>query len=393
MKILHICTSGEYTDGFSYQDNLIAKYMKKDGLDVYVIASPCAYDEDGNTVFLPAPQRYVNECGVKVTRLPFRKPFKVRRKLRSMKGFYEELEKISPDVVFFHNPQTSDTAVLMKYLKKNPQVELYADSHIDFSNSATNWLSKHILHDIIWRHYVLKLKDRAIRFYGVLPARVEFLQNVYHVPAEKTELLVMGGDDELVTAAENSGARKKIREKYGIAPDDFLVMTGGKIDAFKTETLLLMQAVAEIKNEKLKLIVFGSVAPELKKRVNDLCDGKKIQYIGWVHAKDSYEYFAAADLVVFPGRHSVFWEQVTAQGVPMLCKKWHGTTHVDLDGNVKFLTRDSAEEIKEEIERLLADPELYKEMKTVAEEKGKKVFSYADISRRAIRDITAKKAK
>ena len=42
----------------------------------------------------------------------------------------------------------------------------------------------------------------------------------------------------------------------------------------------------------------------------------------------------------------MFWEQVAGMGIPMVCKYWEGTTHVDCGGNVKFLYRDSVEEIK-----------------------------------------------
>ena len=105
MKILHVCTSGEYTEGFSYQDNLLTKYMVKQGWDVYLIASPLAFDEKGKTIRLPVPQSYVNADGVKVTRLPYKKPDKVGHKLRSMDGFYEKLEEIAPDVIYIHLPQ------------------------------------------------------------------------------------------------------------------------------------------------------------------------------------------------------------------------------------------------------------------------------------------------
>ena len=172
--------------------------------------------------------------------------------------------------------------------------------------------------------------------------------------------------------------------KYGIADDDFLVMTGGKIDKWKTQTLLLMNAVQNIDRKNLKLVVFGSVTQELEEKVKKLADGQKVQYIGWVQAKDSYDYFAAADLVVFPGRHSVFWEQVTGQGIPMLVKDWPGTHHVDLGGNVAFLKNDCVEEIQEKIEELLDNPDEYKKMKKVAMEKGMKVFSYRNIAERAL---------
>ena len=178
--------------------------------------------------------------------------------------------------------------------------------------------------------------------------------------------------------------KEKIRKQYGIAPDDFLIISGGKIDQWKTQTLLLMEAVQKITYEKVKLVVFGSVTPELKDKVSALADGRRVQYIGWIQSQDSYQHFAAADLVVFPGRHSVFWEQVAAQGIPMLVKDWPGTHHIDLGGNVRFLTQDSAEEIQTEIVRLIENPDEYKKMKDVAVSEGMKTFSYRDIAQRSI---------
>lgn len=194
----------------------------------------------------------------------------------------------------------------------------------------------------------------------------------------------MGADDELVYAASDPSVRSKIRNKYDIKESDFLVMTGGKIDQWKTQTLLLMQAVRNIKPENVKLTVFGSVTQELQNQVDALADGKKVQYIGWVQSKDSYQYFAAADLVVFPGRHSVFWEQVTGQGIPMLVKEWPGTHHVDLGGNVLFLKEDSVSEIEKNINHLVEYPNEYEQMKKIAQEKGMNVFSYKNIAARAL---------
>lgn len=384
-KILHVCTSEEYTEGFSYQDNMLTKFMVKQGWDVYLIASPMAYDENGRTVRLPVPQSYINADGVKVTRLPYNKPEIIGHKLRSMKGFYDKMEEIKPDVIYIHLPQTSDSNVVIKYLKKHPEVKLYCDNHADFSNSATNWASRWILHGILWRYYLQRLVKFSEVFYGVLPARVTFLKKVYGIPANKCKLLVMGGDDELVADAGKPESIQSIRQQYHLAQDDFVVITGGKIDPWKRQTLLLMEAVKNIDDPRVKLIVFGSVDGSLEQEVKKLCDGKKIQYIGWIQSNDSYKYFAAADLAVFPGRHSVFWGQVAAQGIPMLCKYWDGTDDVDVGGNVKFLTKDSIEEIEEAIQHLLDCPEDYRKMKQIAVEKGMKEYSYAEIAKRAVR--------
>ena len=145
-----------------------------------------------------------------------------------------------------------------------------------------------------------------------------------------------------------------------------------------------MQAVREINRENVKLLVFGSVEEELKERLYALCDGQKIQYIGWIKGEQSYEYFASADIVVFPGRHSIYWEQVVAQGIPMICKYWEGTTHVDIGGNVEFLMEDSVEIMKEKLLELVDNPNQYEEMKRKANGEGKKAFSYKTIAQRAV---------
>ena len=384
MKVVHLCLGSFYPDNYSYQENLLPKFHKELGYDVEVIASTQSFDEHGKVCYLQNTGTYQNEFDIRVTRIPYKTQSKIWKKLRRYQGCYDALKKANPDIIFVHGGQFLDIDQVVKYVKEHPKAVVYVDNHADFSNSATNWFSKNILHKVIWRHCEKEIEPYTKKFYGVLPVRVDFLKDVYRLPASKCELLVMGADDGLVKDAVDSHARENIRKQYNIADNDFLVMTGGKIDKWKTQTLLLMQAIQNIHSENVKLIVFGSVTQELEEKVKRLADGQKVQYIGWVQSKDSYKYFAAADLVVFPGRHSVFWEQVTGQGIPMLVKDWPGTHHVDLGGNVAFLKNDCVEEIQKKIEELLDNPDEYKKMKEVAMEKGMKVFSYRNIAKRAL---------
>jgi len=228
------------------------------------------------------------------------------------------------------------------------------------------------------------IEPYTTKFYGVLPARVDFLIDMYKLPKNKVELLVMGADDELVTAVHQEGVREAIREELGIVKDDFLIITGGKIDHNKTQTLLLMEAIKQINREDVKLIVFGSVTQDLKAALEKLCDGNLVRYIGWIQAEQSYKYFAAADLVVFPGLHSVFWEQVVGLGKPCLFRYMEGFTHVDLGGNCEFLYEDSAEEIQIKITAIVEDQNKYEEMKRIALTEGMKTFSYREIARKSV---------
>lgn len=384
MKIVHLCLASFYPDGYSYQENLLPKFHKELGYDVEVIASTQGFDAQGKVCFLNNAGVYRNEYDIKVTRLPYRFNNALCHKLKQYIGIIAAVEKARPDILFIHGCQFLDVLKLIKYFKVHPKVKVYVDNHADFSNSATNWFSKNILHRVIWRYCAQVINPFVCKFYGVLPVRVDFLKNEYNLPENKCKLLVMGADDDLVQRVNKSEVRSAVREKYKFAENDFVIVTGGKIDLHKRQTLLLMEAVTRIKDEKVKLLVFGSVVPELKNEMEKLIDGKRIVYIGWIQSKQSYDYFAAADLVVFPGRHSVFWEQVAGQGIPMLVKDWPGTHHVDLGGNVRFLTQDSADEIEKEIMNLVVNPDRLMEMKRIALGKGRRYFSYKDIAKRSI---------
>ena len=383
-KIVHVCLCGPMTDGFGYQENLLTKYHKALGYEVSIITSEWIWDEEGRLA-KDKRNRYVNEYNIPVHRLSIKNNKTIEDKFKKFEGFLEALEEEKPDILFIHGCQFLDIRKVKLYVKKHPMVRVFIDNHADFSNSGTNFLSKNILHKGIWKAGAKAIEPYVEKFYGVLPARVDFLVNMYGLSKDKTELLVMGADDELVEKAEKEKAGEKIRSQFGIIEKDFLIVTGGKIDSAKRQTIYLMEAVKNMQLPNVKLLIFGSVEEELKSRVEELQDGKRIIFAGWISTVDSYDYFAAADLVCFPGRHSVFWEQAAGQGIPMVVKHWEGTEHVDIGGNVRFLYEDSAAEIGRVLEEI-ADKEktVYMQMKTVAMEKGKKTFSYKDIAERAI---------
>lgn len=384
MKITHICLGSFFVDNYSYQENLLTKYHKKLGHDVEVITSLMTFDKNGKASFLNQGSIYQNEYDIKVTRLDYKKPVKFYGKFRRHIGFEDVLKESKPDILFIHNCQFLDMDIIVRYLREKNDVKVYVDNHADFTNSATNWISKNVIHKIIWKHQAKIIEPYVAKFYGVLPVRVDFLINAYGLPKEKCELLVMGADDELVEKASHAEVKEQIRNKYNIDKDDFLIVTGGKIDQWKTETLELMKAVHEIDNKRVKLLVFGSVVNELKVKLNELCDGEKVQYIGWIQADESYNYFGAADLVVFPGRHSVFWEQVVAQRIPIICRFLDGTTHVNVNGNCRFLYEGTVEEIGACIEDLIRGSGEYNQMKNNAQYAGKH-FLYSEISKKSIK--------
>lgn len=382
-KIVHIMLAGPVTDGWTYQDNLLTKYHRKLGYEVTMITSQWVWGENGKLEKFKKTD-YINENDVKVIRLPIKGKDEFSRKFKRYSGLYATIESEKPDILFIHGVSFCDVKTVVRYIRSHSDVRVYVDNHSDFSNSGTNWLSRNVLHKIIWKHNARKLLPYTEKFYGVLPARVDWLVDMYGLPKEKCELLVMGVDDELAERAELEDRKDEIKKLYGISDSDFLVVSGGKIDVAKRQTLLLMEAIGKSKVENLKLLVFGSVEESIREEFNKRLVDNRVMYVGWINAKDSYDYFAAANLVVFPGRHSVFWEQVAGQGIPMVCKYWDGTTHIDLDGNVEFIYEDQVETIRQKIEMIASDQECYSEMRNRAYTK-RAVFRYSEIAKRSIR--------
>lgn len=92
--------------------------------------------------------------------------------------------------------------------------------------------------------------------------------------------------------------------------------------------------------------MFGTIAPEILDYINGLLKSPNVIFVGWLSADQILDYFIMADLIVFPGTHSVLWEQAVGTGTPTIYKYWDEMTHMDIGGNCMFLKEDSAEEIE-----------------------------------------------
>ena len=380
MRLLSISVNYPHTDGFSYQENLLPLYQKKCGFETFILASEYSYNNQGKIVSF-GHKEYVDGNGIKVKRIKIKAGKKLSYRFKRFEGFYQNIEQIEPDIIFCHLFQFLDVKMLIKYKKKHPTCKIYMDSHADYYNSASSWLSKNILHKIIWRHYAKKINPYVEMFYGVTPARVNFLKDIYKIPANKVELLPLGADDEEVDKALQKDVCVKKRAEYGLSEDDFIIVTGGKIDYNKPQTLLLMKAVNALKEENLKLLVFGSVAEEYKedfeKQLSD-----KVRYIGWKTSAEIYKEFAVADIIAFPGLHSVLWEQAVGMGKPCIFRKIEGFEHIDLGGNCVFFETDNVGNYQKTLRYAI---EHIQEMKMVATEKGRKEFSYMEIAKKSIK--------
>lgn len=104
MKIVNISLCGVFTDGMSYQDNLLPKYQHLIGNDVTIITNQFTRDSNGRIV-KELKNNYFYD-GVKIIRLELKRGSSVESKFKTYKNLYQSIEAENPDIlVTVHTPK------------------------------------------------------------------------------------------------------------------------------------------------------------------------------------------------------------------------------------------------------------------------------------------------
>lgn len=388
MRIAHLCLANFYIDGFGYQENILPRVHKRMGHEVVIIASTETYVDKAKLGYV-SPSTYVNEDSITVHRLPYshRVPQKFRPKVRAYEGVRERLEDFNPDLIFLHDTQFWDILTVRDFALERG-IPIHADSHTDYVNSAKGFVSRHILHGIFYRQ-LLKRADPAIRrYFPTLPARGDFMREVYGVAAEKIELLPFGFDDTSVVGMDRSQIRNEVRSRLGIPDQDLVLVTGGKLDLRKNIHVLIDRFTHLRRNGELSgthLLVFGQPTPEVAAILSDTAMDANIHMVGWMSSTEIYRMFWASDLAIFPGTHSVLWEEAIGHGLGAVFHRWRGMGHLDLDGNAMFINDGAPATIDATLRALVADDAVVlRRMGEVARQNGPEIFAFSKIAQKAI---------
>lgn len=388
MNIVHVVPSFPYANNWGYQENILPKYHKKLGNNVTVITSNKLMDTDGKITVIPCEDYFLKD-GVRVIRLEYKQYCNhYLTSINSKLNIYNLLKDLKPDLVFYHSLVSTSIFDVIKYKKKNnPNCIIVRDSHQDYYNfrrkgSLIKWL---LIRQ--WNRIVNKLSIKYVdKVYGVTPWRKTFAEDYYHIPSSKTDVLIMGADDDKIDFKHRNQIREQIRKKNSISDSDFLIVTGGRID--KTKNIhLLMKACSAING--IKLLVFGNVTSDFQAEFDNVLNNcSNCIHIGWINSDKVYDYFLSSDLAVFPGTHSVLWEQACACKVPCVFKAWTEMRHVNNGGNADFIDNVTEVSIKDKILSLY-NTEKYETMKKVALSEATDVYLCSNIALKSLSGLLA----
>lgn len=389
MKIVHVCICSRYNEKVVYQENLLSKYQHRLGHEVTVIASTYIGEDSNGGVVQTDCRLNVDDEGVKVVRLqPALANTRINEHLFLVRGLEKAIVDEQPDLLFVHNLGSFSYLAIPRVARRLPNMKVVFDNHGDRTNSCHSFITK-FLHGVLYR-YILSPRFMKVSnlFYGVTPARCQFLHDVYGIDESKIRLLVMGADDEHLHLDRKAEIRRSIRSQYGIADDEFLVVTGGRID-LKKRIHLLGEAINGSSEKKIRMLAFGSIANDVKERI-EACRSERVNFIGWIDSSKAYDYFFAADLVVFPGRHSVLWEQAVASHVPCVFNRISGFEHVDIGGNCVFFEESTPDYYRQVIESLYGDKQRYAAMYAAADSPAADRMLYSRIAQQVLTDAFEK---
>ena len=177
--------------------------------------------------------------------------------------------------------------------------------------------------------------------------------------------------------------RNNIRKKLGLDKDDFVVIFCGRLVKEKG-VLELVKAINEIDNDKIKLMIVGSInfgnaeTSEYQENLNNEIANSngRVVATGFVNYNEIYKYYKTADIAVIPS----LWEdaaplvniETMACGLPNIITKTGGALEYISSETIVISKENIVENIKENVLKLYSDSKKREKMIKAGLETSKK---------------------
>ncbi len=373
MKIVHISES--YIEGWGYQENLLPLYQKRAGHDVVVISDNEHLKYIQNKELAEKIAKRGNEYeydGIKI--------YKIITYLNTSstsffcRGLYKILKCEQPDMIFHHNVNCSTLPIAARYKRHHPQVRLYADNHADWINESKNKLWHTMYYDTLMPCTVWCLGDMVDNYIGVSPLRCLYLNKVYRVPEKKVRFLPIGCDT--AGAEQVTESREELRRQYQIGNDDFVVVSGGKLDRSKG-TLALIAACENLKARmaNMHMVLFGKIDDEVTKVAQS---HDWITMEGWCDRRKTLSLLKMADVACWPWLHTTLIEDSVASGIPLVVKMSDNVSHFAKEQAGVFMDKGDVDELMKALLEVKTNEERYRQNAM----KARQQYSYATLIQR-----------
>lgn len=270
------------------------------------------------------------------------------------------------DLVHFHQPFLGATwPIVFLKLIKGKKLKLVVSYQQDLTlhgwRGIYYWLGAKTALPLL-----LRLADKIIvSSFDYLGGSM--INGYYLANPKKFVEIPFGAQDDFQPRPKNP----QLLAKYGFSADDRVILFVGGLDSahyFKGVDLLI-EAVADIADQKIKALIVG--AGDLKKQYEKLAVEKgvanRVKFAGYVADADLPSHYNLADIFTLPSRNKaeafgIVLVEAMASGVPLIATDLRGVRTVVNDGVNGLIARPGdAVDLRQKLEKILADNDLAKE--------------------------------
>jgi glycosyltransferase involved in cell wall biosynthesis len=377
VKIAHLCLAGAFTEGMSYQDNVLVDVNRRDGHDVLIV-SDCMMFRDGQLEPVE-PEDRILANGARLVRLPFDVvgPGWFTQKIKKSRRLLPLLEDFDPDVILYHGVIGWSLLTLRDYKQRHPSTKIYVDSHEDRHNSATNWISYTIQYRLLTRSLVQKILPYIEKILYISLETKDFLTKVLDLPEPVLEYYPLGGS--VVPDAERRAIRSVERAKLGIAVDDVVFLHSGKLD-YRKRSLEILAAFRSVEDRRAKLLIVGRLDDGNKEELERaIAADDRVMFLGWANGDRLTAVMCASDVYVQPGGQSSSLQHAICCGLPILVR--HYPSHEPfVRGNGYFV--ESQTDIAKRMAEIVASPDQLEAMRAASYEVAYGLLDYRKLGAR-----------
>lgn len=228
--------------------------------------------------------------------------------------------------------------------------------------------------------------ENIVENYGHVIGVSEFVTkeylNVCKIPV-KAHVLKNAIDVGRFSQAVSEEQKRSIRKKLGLSEKDFVILYVGRLMEIKG-VLELMQAVTDIKDRKVKLLIMGSAnsgkwafsAYEKKVKIISEKNKERIMFTGYVDNADVYKYASVADVQCVPTlveeAAGLVILEAMSEGLPLIVTRSGGAMEYVDNDTAMIVERDNiVENLKYAICYMQDHPGVRKDMAENARKKSK----------------------
>jgi 1,2-diacylglycerol 3-alpha-glucosyltransferase len=225
------------------------------------------------------------------------------------------------------------------------------------------------------RPYILEKVKRYCNYCDHIIAPSQHIERVVHRfrPGASTSVIPTGVD--VARFASGNGARA--REKFGIAPDEKILLYVGRIAPEKNLDFMLRSLAPLLRDPqrfkvRLLLVGGGSAVSQLKAIVQELQLQGKVSFTGFLDQEDLLDSYAAGDVFVFTSRtetQGVCIAEALAAGLPCVVVGAMGAAESVADEVEGFVVPPHDDRFAEAVTRLLQNDDLRARMSECARRK------------------------